>query len=800
MRRPVHRCLVLVAVLLSAWAVRAQTPVRYVYDDLGRLLAVIDQNGDAATYGYDSVGNITSITRTSAGNVKIFAFSPTSSGVGATVTLYGMGFSATPAQNAVAFNGTSATVSSATTMSVVVTVPPGATTGTVSITTPSGSAVSASAFVVAAAAAPTITSFSPTAGPAGTTVTVSGTNFETVLANNKARINRRLTTLSAGTTSSLTTSVPAKRGSGKVTVDTPAGSAVSADDFIVPPVPYTPSDVAVSGRLPYGTPTTVTMSTATKIALMLFDASPGQRVSIVGTNGSFGQNVGCDMPISLRNPETTTMGLDTCMEQSGFMDVKTTDVAGTYTVLIDPPASVTGSVTLTLHDVPADASGTISPGGAAVTVTTTVPGQNGGLTFTGTAGQRVSLKGTNAIANQVLGCDLNVSILRPDGSVLASPTCMEGSGYIDVVTLPTTGTYRIVVDPVGIATGSITLTLYDVPVDYSGTITPGGSPVTTTTTTPGQNATLTFSGTTGQRISLRATNVLTGQVIGCDVNLSVTTPSSGSLIAPTCIELGAYFDVVTLPATGTYTVSINPVSLAVGSATLTVYDVPADVTGTITAGGSAATATTTIPGQNGKLTFSGTSGQRIALRGTNGMTGQISFICDVNVSIVNPDTSVLASPTCMEGSGFIDVRTLPATGTMSGMHRSISLTRRASLRFWRGRRWGVRWASPGARSPTGWRVGSSVGLMRVWIACSAHWDRSACRASDDRRCRVVHRASASCRDARVRAVSQSGTFRSTRPRKGRGRQPRGPAKDLRRTILGPRRANHTTTRPIKMAR
>lgn len=38
-------------------------PINYSYDDLGRLIGVVDKNGDAATYSYDAVGNLLSISR-----------------------------------------------------------------------------------------------------------------------------------------------------------------------------------------------------------------------------------------------------------------------------------------------------------------------------------------------------------------------------------------------------------------------------------------------------------------------------------------------------------------------------------------------------------------------------------------------------------------------------------------------------------------------------------------------------------------------------------------------------------------
>jgi len=68
-----------VLALLLAGAVvatSAQTqPVRYVYDELGRLVAVIDQSGAAAIYHYDAAGNLLSITRQNAGVVSIVEFS-----------------------------------------------------------------------------------------------------------------------------------------------------------------------------------------------------------------------------------------------------------------------------------------------------------------------------------------------------------------------------------------------------------------------------------------------------------------------------------------------------------------------------------------------------------------------------------------------------------------------------------------------------------------------------------------------------------------------------------------------------
>jgi len=165
--------------------------INYVYDQLGRLIGVIDLAGDSVVYAYDSVGNVLSIARGTTKQTSIVAMSPSSGPVGTAVTIYGTGFSTTTSSDSVSFNGTSATVSSATLSSLQVTVPSGATTGTVSVTTPNGSATSATSFVVGSGSSgpPTITSFSPTVGSPGTSVSVDVSSDHSC--SDESRIDRK---------------------------------------------------------------------------------------------------------------------------------------------------------------------------------------------------------------------------------------------------------------------------------------------------------------------------------------------------------------------------------------------------------------------------------------------------------------------------------------------------------------------------------------------------------------------------------------------------------------------------------
>jgi len=61
-RRPVLS-LVIAGLLLLAGARSATAEIVYLYDDLGRLVRVILEDGEAATYHYDVVGNLLEITR-----------------------------------------------------------------------------------------------------------------------------------------------------------------------------------------------------------------------------------------------------------------------------------------------------------------------------------------------------------------------------------------------------------------------------------------------------------------------------------------------------------------------------------------------------------------------------------------------------------------------------------------------------------------------------------------------------------------------------------------------------------------
>lgn len=225
MRKGTLTSLIVLLVLGHVSPLWAQSNVQYVYDALGRLTQVIDPTGNTATYNYDAVGNLLSITRstTSPSGLAIFSFSPSQGGVGQTVTVQGQNFSATPNSNTVKFNGTTATETAATTNQLTTTVPTAATTGPISVTVGASTATSSSNFTVLAI--PVITSVTPTQALNAPTVnfTVNGSNltgatFSFVPAFTPAAITVSNVNINGGGTSATMTLTLASNAGGFFTV------------------------------------------------------------------------------------------------------------------------------------------------------------------------------------------------------------------------------------------------------------------------------------------------------------------------------------------------------------------------------------------------------------------------------------------------------------------------------------------------------------------------------------------------------------------------------------------------------
>ena len=77
-----------ISLLLLGFFIANAEEAKYIYDELGRLYQVIDEQGNAATYNYDAVGNLLSITRsTGITGPQITTISPDNAFGGETVNV-----------------------------------------------------------------------------------------------------------------------------------------------------------------------------------------------------------------------------------------------------------------------------------------------------------------------------------------------------------------------------------------------------------------------------------------------------------------------------------------------------------------------------------------------------------------------------------------------------------------------------------------------------------------------------------------------------------------------------------------
>src|ERR1043165_7847030 len=638
----------------------AANGITYIYDELGQLVAVVSPS-EAATYSYDEVGNLLSITRRNAALVSVIEFTPNGGGVGTEVTTFGTAFSSTPANNTVKFNGVTATVTSSTPTQIVTTVPAGATTGPISVTTSAGTGVSSTHFVVGNLK-PTITGFTPTSGEVGTSVVINGTNFDPVFQNNRVKFHLAASQVSTSTTTTMTTTVPAGATSGPITVLAPEGSVVSADDFFVAPPGHAGSEIAITGRMSIGDALPLTFSAPGKIALLVFNGVAGQRISLGLSGVTLGNpcctNVG---GATIFTPEGTALLGPVGFPQGYGSPTVTLPVTGIYTLMIDPEGSYVGNVTVTLAE---ELVSTIGIDGPTIPLTFVKAGQNARLTFSGTAGQRISLGMTSVTIGPVgWGSDVaGVTITNPDGTVLQPAFGFGQAGHgTPTQVLPVTGTYSLFVDPNAAFTGGVTLTLSE---DLSPAIIIGGSPVALNFRA-GQNAYMTFSGTAGQRISLGMSSVTIGPVgWGSGVGGVTIYNPDGSVLQPAFgfTQSGNGTPTLVLPASGAYSIFVDPSSSFGGGLTLTLSE---DLATSISIGGSPVVLDLNRVGQNGYATFSGTAGQRVSLGLTSVTIGPVGWGSGVGgVTINKPDGAVLLSPFGFTKSGNgTPTLVLPVTGT-----------------------------------------------------------------------------------------------------------------------------------------
>jgi hypothetical protein len=195
-----------------------------------------------------------------------------------------------------------------------------------------------------------------------------------------------------------------------------------------------------------------------QVARLTFSATSGQRLEFGGSGLSYAASNSGSTDITLFRPDGTVNGSMNCYTLYTGCDFTVTSlpVTGIYSLTIAPPptATISGG-TLSLST---PLAGTFLIGDPAQTIAINRPGQTARYSFSGTAGQLLRLNWSGAVTSG--GATVNVSVLKPDGSALSSGSYANGSSSgFDIASLPSSGTYTVVIDPLFAATTSASFAL-----------------------------------------------------------------------------------------------------------------------------------------------------------------------------------------------------------------------------------------------------------------------------------------------------------------------------------------------------
>jgi RHS repeat-associated protein len=593
---------------------------------------------------------------------------------GSTVTVSGTNFEPTAGDDVVRVNQTDAEVVSASSTSIKFKVPSVTSGGHVVVLTPQGLATGPDLYIPPESSIATAKVGATEQIPSGKSVTIKLSTAETVgLVLFEATAGQHLAVVASEDTIH----------SGRISIFGPqdvelansgyglSESEASVDRLIAPTTGmYT---VLVKPESTYTG--SVTLSTVPAVTGVITPTAEGatQAVSITvpyeqgaytvaGTEGeevslkvseftSFSKSV----YLTWFNPEGKWMG-EKGFTGNGFMETVRFPTTGAYTLVVNPNGVNTGSLKLTAYNATA-VTGSITPtsGGESKTVTTTVPGQSANIAFSGNSGEEISL-----VLSESTFLSGKVSVQTSEGTTVAESTFGTSGTMVretGAFTLPKTGTYTIHISAWRNEeeTGSVKLTAYKVS-EVTGSLSPttGGMSENVSLPTPGQKAKYSVSGTAGEEVSLKVSEFAS---FSKSVYLTWFN-TEGTWMKETGYTGNGFMESVVFPATGTYTLVVNPYGLNTGSLKVTAYSA---VTGSIkpTSGGESKTVTTNGPGQNAKITFSGKSSEEVS------MVLSESTIKSGHVAIENPEGSVVGEEKSFGSSGETTVGpvSLSSTGT-----------------------------------------------------------------------------------------------------------------------------------------
>lgn len=579
----------------------------------------------------------------------ITSFTPTSAGVGATVTITGTNFTGA---TAVSFGGTAAAsfmVVSATQINAVVAA---GATGIVSVITPGGTITSGGFTFVPA---PTISSFTPTSAAVGATVTINGNNFTGATAVSFGGTAAASYIVMSPT---VITAVVAAGATGAVQVTTLGGTATSAGFLLLPTIAsFTPTSagggttVTINGSGFTGATavsiggvaaTSYTVVSSTQITAVVSAAAANGSVSVTTPGGnatspgftfippptitSFApgsQSVGLTVTINGTNFLTATG-----VSFGGFAATSFTVVSATQIDAVVSGSGGTGSVQVTtLGGVATSPGFTFVP--SPPTITSFTP-------TTAAAGATVTIMGTNFAG---------VSVVTLGTVPVASFVVVSATQIDAVVGAGATGSVRVTALGGTIVTPGFTFIPAPNISSFAPTTAPAGATVTITGTNFLGATAVSFGGTPATSFTVVSATQITAVVgAGASGSISVTAPGG------TGTRAGFTFSAP--PAIASFAPTIAP-----AGTTVTITGTNFTGATAVSFGGTPAMSFTVVSATqiNAVVGVGATGNVSVTTPNGSGSLGGFTFVAPPTITSFAPTNAAQGATVLISGSNFTGI-------------------------------------------------------------------------------------------------------------------------------------------------
>lgn len=320
------------------------------------------------------------------------------------------------------------------------------------------------------------------------------------------------------------------------------------------------------GTLTSGQPVTFPPTRPGQVARYAFSGTAGESTSVklysvaVGASGS----VGPSLSMQVLKPDGTNLGNGSVSgsNTATLLNFPSLPVTGNYTVVLDPTYGASWQGTLEL-----DPGTPIAVDGPVVSLNTGQAGKGLRYTFSAGAGQRIEFGVTGLAYATASSSATSFTAYSQTGAVVFSNTCFTSAAGCETFmpSAPVSGDYSLVVIPP--ASSSIVGGTVALSTPLSGSFVIGDPPQVLAITRPGQTARYTFAGTAGQLLRINWTSPL---ITGSPSSGVFILKPDGTNLSTTSMPNGTSggLNVPSLPASGAYSVVLDPPSAATLSASM----------------------------------------------------------------------------------------------------------------------------------------------------------------------------------------------------------------------------------------